>query len=172
MARPEVQEEELAGEAAACRATRLARHKAMDVAARHPKAWVIGSDQVAMLQSEVLHKPGSVTRCVEQLLACSGQQVHFHTATALCTGARGAVAEYLDKTVVRFRQLSRSEIEEYVRREAPLDCAGGFKIEGLGIRLFERIDSTDPTALIGLPMIWLSGALAEAGFDPLSPTQG
>ncbi len=148
---------------------RLARAKAAAVAARHPGAWVIGSDQVAVLGDTVLGKPLTEARYREQLQACSGHEVQFLTAVSLCCSERGIERLHVDETVVTFRVLEAAQIARYVAIERPLDCAGGFKCEGLGIRLFERIDSSDPTALIGLPMIWLAGALADsAGLDPLA----
>lgn len=147
---------------------RLAHEKASAVASQRPEACIIGSDQLAVCGDQVLGKPGSAERCVEQLLSCSGRVVEFLTAVALIPPATGAAALHLDSTQVHFRRLRRAEVERYVALERPLDCAGGFKCEGLGIALFESIQSNDPTALIGLPMIWLAGALREAGFDPLA----
>jgi len=164
---PGVDETPLAGESAQERAVRLARAKAAAVAARHPEAWVLGSDQLAVRGREVLGKPLDARRCEEQLLSSSGRPVAFLTAACLLHGASGRRLEHVDTTVVRFRDLSREEVRRYVERERPLDCAGGFKCEGLGIALFESIDSRDPTALIGLPLIWVAGALRQAGLDPL-----
>lgn len=144
-------------------ALRLARLKAETVAAGHPGCIVIGSDQVAVRGPEILGKPGTVERCTEQLLRSSGRDVEFLTAVHVLDG-RGARAEsHLDRTRVRFRKLDPAEVVRYVAADAPLDCAGGFKAESLGIALFERIESADPTALTGLPLIWLCGALRRAG---------
>ena len=144
-------------------AARLARLKAEAVAAAHPGAVVIGSDQVAVRGSEALGKPGSVERCVQQLLQSSGREVEFLTAVFVLDAAAGRSEAFVDRTVVRFRSLARAEIERYVAADSPLDCAGGFKAESLGISLFDSIESADPTGLTGLPLIWLCGALRRAG---------
>lgn len=151
-------------EAPAARAARLAREKALAVARRHPDAIVIGSDQVAALGRTILDKPGSAARCREQLGALAGRTADFHTACALVGIDAGVDAAHTDLTRVVTRPLTADEIARYVEREQPFDCAGGFKAEALGIALFERIESTDPTALVGLPLIWLAGALRAAGF--------
>ena len=168
-AAPDVDETRLPGEAPAALAARLARAKADAVAQRFPGAVVIGSDQVAELDGEALGKPGSVERARAQLASCSGRAVRFHTALCL-VDARGmamrAHAE-TDLTTVQFRALAPGEIARYVEREQPLDCAGSFKSEGLGIALFDRIASEDPSALIGLPMIALCRLLRQAGISVL-----
>lgn len=161
---PGVTEETVEGELPPDRALRLSLAKAQAVAALHPGAVVIGSDQVASDGHTVLGKPGDAARCRAQLANVSGASVRFHTGCALL-GAHGAVRlVHLDTTTVLFRPLGAREIERYVEREQPFDCAGGFRAEGLGIALFESIESVDPTALIGLPLIWLAGALRRAGF--------
>jgi septum formation protein len=144
-------------------ACRLARLKAESVAARRPGAVVVGSDQVAVLGRQVLGKPGTVERCVAQLRQSSGREVVFLTAVHVSNAGTGADESHVDRTVVRFRDLGEQEIERYVAAESPLDCAGGFKAEALGISLFESIESLDPTGLTGLPLIWLCGALRRAG---------
>ncbi len=160
---PQVSEAYESGELPADRAARLALAKAQAVADRHPEALVIGSDQVAAHGQQVLDKPGDAARCRAQLAAASGARVRFHTGCALL-GAGGAVRSvHLDTTTVLFRSLEAAEIARYVEAERPFDCAGGFRVEGLGISLFERIESSDPTALIGLPLIWLAAALRRAG---------
>jgi septum formation protein len=163
---PGVPEEARAGEAPAAMAARLALAKARSIVA--PGAVVIGSDQVASLDGQLLRKPGATDVAVAQLLACQGRTVLFHTAVALIATDSGATAQHVDVTEVRFRRLDTAALAEYVRREQPLDCAGSFKSEGLGVALFEQISSYDPTALIGLPLIWLAGALRELGVDPLA----
>jgi septum formation protein len=160
---PEASEYASPGEPPADLALRLARLKAEAVAHRRPDSVVVGSDQVAVLGDELLGKPGSVERCLAQLRRSSGREVAFLTAVHLIDGPAGRSEAHLDRTVVSFRQLSEPELTRYVAAEQPLDCAGGFKAESLGISLFERIDSTDPTALTGLPLIWLCGALRRAG---------
>ena len=162
---PQVDETRQAGEPALALAVRLARAKAMAVSGQRPDAWVIGSDQVAVLPDGiVLGKPGTRSRCIEQLEACSGQVVSFLTAVALLRLRNGSPREFVDTTRVAFRVLERQEIERYVDEESALDCAGGFKSEGLGIALCDSIDSSDPTALIGLPLIRLSSALRSVGY--------
>jgi septum formation protein len=165
---PGVVETALSGESAHALTVRLARAKAQAVAVQHPDAWVIGSDQAAVrgpLAGEtILGKPGTAARCKEQLRGNSAQAVSFLTAVALVRTADAALIEFLDTTRVVFRSLDEATIERYVSAESPLDCAGGFKSEGLGIALCESIDSEDPSALIGLPLIRLSAALRSAGF--------
>ncbi|MBS0375092.1 MAG: septum formation protein Maf [Proteobacteria bacterium] len=163
---PGVDEAALPGEAPAALAARLALAKAAAVAARHPGAVVIGSDQVAECAGRALGKPGTPAQAVRQLTDASGQVVIFHTAVAVARP--GAAPEtHTDRTRVRFRTLPRAEIERYVERDAPLDCAGSFRSEGLGVALFEAIETVDPTALVGLPLIWLAGALGRAGLSVL-----
>ena len=164
---PGIDEDPLTGESPRDQVVRLARDKAAAVAERHPQAWVLGSDQLASRDGEVLGKPLHSDRCEAQLLASSGRRVEFLTAACLLRGADGRRLEHVDTTIVQFRTLSSGEVSRYVQWEQPLDCAGGFKCEGLGIALFERIESVDPTALIGLPLIWVAQALREAGLDPL-----
>jgi septum formation protein len=168
---PGVTEELLAGEVPAARALRLAQAKAQAIAAVHPGAWVLGSDQVAECDGRILEKPGGADRCRSQLAACSGRSVAFHTAVVLMRSQPSAVNQHVDRTVVRFRSLHDDEIARYVQRDRPFDCAGGFRCEGLGITLFDGIDASDPTALIGLPLIWVSHALRQAGLDPLAASQ-
>ncbi|WP_295938775.1 Maf family nucleotide pyrophosphatase [uncultured Xanthomonas sp.] len=161
-ARPQVDETPLPGEAPLALAQRLATAKAAAVAATAGEAWVIGSDQVAELDGQPLGKPGNVAAAHAQLAAMSGRSVRFHTAVCLQRGARTLHA--CDLTEVRFRDLQAEAIARYVAAEQPLDCAGSFKCEGLGISLFRAIQTQDPTALIGLPLIALSELLREAGF--------
>ncbi len=151
------------GEAPAVLARRLALAKAQAVATRHPQTWVIGSDQVCACGEELLGKPGSRERAVAQLHRLSGRSAQFHTALALVHGASGQVFEAIDLTTVRFRQLDAAQIERYVEAEPSLDCAGSFKSEGLGIALCAAIESQDPTALVGLPLVALCGLLRQAG---------
>jgi septum formation protein len=152
------------GEAPAALAQRLALAKAQAVAARHPQTWVIGSDQVCACGDELLGKPGSRERAIEQLRLLSGNSAQFHTALALAHGASGRVLSGTDLTTVRFRRLDKAQIERYVAAEPSFDCAGSFKSEGLGIALCAAIESQDPTALVGLPLVALCGLLREAGF--------
>jgi septum formation protein len=168
---PGVDENRLAGEKPAELALRLARAKAAAVAARHPESWVLGSDQVAACAGRVLGKPGDARQCREQLESSSGQAVEFPTAVVLHRVEPRYTREGLDTTLVRFRPLSLTEIARYVELERPFDCAGGFRSEGLGIALFEAIETKDPSALIGLPLIWVANALRAAGLDPLAADQ-
>jgi len=149
------------------RALRLARAKAAAVANRHSGAWVIGSDQVAVCGDRILDKPGDAKHCREQLAASSGRRVEFHTAAVLLRAEPQFAAEHVDLTTVHFRTLTPLEIARYVELDRPCDCAGGFRAEGLGIALVEALDTHDPAALVGLPLIWLAGALRAAGLDPL-----
>jgi septum formation protein len=166
VAAPSVVETRLPGEAPAELARRLAMAKARAVAEQHPDALVIGSDQVCALGDTVLGKPGDAAAARAQLAAQSGRVVTFHTAVALVGIAAGCWRQHLDETRCVFRVLDAAEIAAYVAAESPLDCAGSFKVEGLGIALFERVDSADPTALVGLPLIWVAQALREARGTP------
>jgi septum formation protein len=165
---PTAVEEALPGEAPAAMAARLALAKARSIAAP-PQALVIGSDQVASLDGRLLRKPGSAAAAVAQLVACQGKTVLFHTAVAIVSTGSGETLTHIDRTAVQFRRLDEQALEQYVRLENPLDCAGSFKSEGLGVALFERITSEDPTALIGLPLIFVADALRLLGADPLAP---
>ena len=166
---PGVDEATRPGESPKALVERLAKAKASAVARQQPDAWVIGSDQIAVLTQAGAHsplgKPGTEARCLEQLRRCSGRTVDFLTAVAVIRQETDALIEFIDTTRVTFRILDEPTIERYVAKERPLDCAGGFKSEGMGIALCESIDSTDPSALIGLPLIRLSAALRAAGFE-------
>lgn len=162
VARPDVDETPRPGEAPAALAARLARAKAEAVAAGG-EAWVIGSDQVAALGDTALGKPGSVEAARAQLRRMSGRSVVFLTGVCLAHGD-GRAWQALDTTTVRFRTLADDEIARYVAAERPLDCAGSFKSEGLGIALFDAIETADPTALVGLPLIATAALLRQAGF--------
>lgn len=165
---PLVDETPLAGETPQALAVRLALAKARAVSQAHPDAIVIGSDQVADLAGAPLGKPGTHERAVAQLTRMSGQQVVFQTAVAVVYQATGFEQQDLAAVSVHFRALSRHDIENYLRRERPYDCAGSAKSEGLGVALLERIDSDDPTALIGLPLIRTCRLLKAAGLDVLA----
>lgn len=159
---PDLDESPLAQESPAATAARLAAAKARAVALRHPGATVIGSDQVADLDGHRLGKPGSRERAEEQLARASGREVVFHTAVCVIDAAGG---EHLAEcpTRVRFRLLDPTTIRRYVEAERPFDCAGSARSEALGITLLEYIRGDDPTALVGLPLIALTGLLARAG---------
>jgi septum formation protein len=165
---PEVDETPLAGEAPAALALRLALAKARAVAAHAPDAVVIGSDQVADLAGTPVGKPGDHARAVAQLRSMRGQSIVFQTAVAVVHRQAGFEASALVPVRVSFRDLSDDEIERYLRAEQPYDCAGSAKSEGLGIALLTAIESDDPTALIGLPLIRTAELLRQAGLDPLA----
>ncbi|MGZ3182295.1 MAG: Maf family nucleotide pyrophosphatase [Telluria sp.] len=162
-AAPDIDETPRAGEAPEQTALRLAEAKARAVAARHPGALVIGSDQVATLDGAQIGKPGSHAAALAQLQRMRGRQVVFHTALCLVDGRDGSAQAENVQVGVRFRDLPDAELDAYLRIEQPYDCAGSAKNEGLGIALLERIDSSDPTALTGLPLIALTTMLRRAG---------
>ena len=165
---PRVDENARPGEAPAALATRLALEKAHEVARRHPGAVVIGADQVAELDGQAIGKPGSHARAVAQLQSMRGRRVVFHTAVAVVRPDTGFAQGLLAPVTVLFRALSDAEIAHYLRLEQPYDCAGSAKCETLGIALLEAIESDDPTALIGLPLIRTCALLRAAGIDPLA----
>ena len=159
---PKVDETPLTGESTLELALRLAKAKAAAVSKAHPNAWVIGSDQVADLCGAAIGKPGNFERALAQLQLMRGQTVTFHTALCLMKGDTQTTLNV--PTAVTFRKLSDEVLESYLLAEEPYDCAGSAKSEGLGISLLESIQSDDPTALIGLPLIALTGLLRDAGF--------
>ena len=164
---PQTDETPLPGEAPAALCERLALAKARALAARFPAAVVIGADQVADVDGVAIGKPGDHARAVEQLRAMSGRTVVFQTALAVVRESVGFAGVRRVPVPVRFRTLGEDEIEFYLRTEQPYDCAGSAKCETLGIALLEAIDSDDPTALIGLPLIATCALLRAAGLDPL-----
>lgn len=164
---PQVGESAAPGEAPESLALRLAEAKAQAVRGRHPQALIVGADQVAVLEGELLRKPGDHESAVRQLLRASGRRVLFVTALCLLDARSGRTqCEAIPYTVV-FRRLARTQLEAYLRREKPYDCVGGFKAEGLGIALFERMEGDDPSALIGLPLMRLVTMLEREGVDVL-----
>ncbi|HJV62135.1 MAG TPA: Maf family nucleotide pyrophosphatase [Albitalea sp.] len=165
---PQVDETPQPAERPADLAQRLALAKARAVAAEAPDAIVIGSDQVADLGGQAIGKPGTHERAVQQLRSMSGQRVVFHTAVAVVRAATGFEACALAPVTVHFRELLDADIERYLRLEQPYDCAGSAKCETLGITLLEAIESDDPTALVGLPLIRTAQLLRRAGLDPLA----
>ncbi len=160
---PDIDESPLRGEAPAATALRLAGSKALKIGERESNALVIGSDQIAVLGSNILGKPGTHAAAVEQLRAMSGNTVVFHTALCLLNAATGSMQTTNVPTTVRFRKLDAAQIERYLQRDRPYDCAGSAKIESLGIALVEHVESGDPSALIGLPLIALVGMLLKEG---------
>jgi len=166
---PGVQEAQERGEGVEAMTRRLALAKAHAVAERFPEALVIGSDQAATLDGcHAIGKPGTLLRAREQLRAASGQMMRFSTALALVGLSRGVQDLEVVDTVVRFRTLEEASIDRYLAREPALDCAGAAKCEALGIALMESIESRDPTALVGLPLIALTRMLRDAGVDVLA----
>jgi septum formation protein len=166
-AAPDVDETALPGEEPRTLAERLALAKAKAVAAKFPNAVVIGSDQVADLNGQSLGKPGTHDKAVTQLRQMRGQTVVFQTAVAVVCLATGFEQRGLAAVKVKFRDLTDAEIENYLQLEKPYDCAGSAKSEGLGIALLDSIDSDDPTALIGLPLIRTCNMLRAAGIELL-----
>lgn len=164
VATPDIDETPLPGERPDATALRLSRLKAEAIAARHPGALVIGSDQVCTLDGMQIGKPGTQEKALAQLQLMRGNTVTFHSALCLLDSRTG-VAQLSDvQTLVTFRDLTDAELDAYLRIETPYDCAGSAKAEGLGIALLSRVESDDPTALIGLPLIALTGMLRQAGY--------
>ncbi len=145
-------------------ASHLARKKAEMVSINARDALIIGADQLAVLDDRVLGKPGNHQKAVEQLLAASGKSVSFLTAVCILDPIGRTRYEHVDKTTVRFRQFDRRLADSYLHHDKPYDCAGSFKIEGAGFVLFESVTTDDPTALIGLPMIWVSDILLRLDY--------
>lgn len=165
---PDVDERPFAGESPAALAARLAEAKARALVERCPKDLIIGSDQTAACGDLVLGKPGTLAAAREQLQRLSGRTARFYTAVTLLNAASGAAATRTTITEVEFRTLSPTQIDRYLEREAPYDCAGSFKSEGLGIALFRSVRSDDPTAVIGLPLIHLCALLESFGVDVIT----
>lgn len=166
-ASPEVDETRHADEDPEELVRRLSLEKAKAVAEKYPGALIIGSDQVATLGDTILGKPGTHERAMQQLKAASGQSVTFLTGLALYDSASGRSHTICEPFRVDFRDLGEEEIDDYLRREEPYDCAGSFKSEGLGIALFSLMDGEDPNALVGLPLIQLVSMLQENGVQVL-----
>lgn len=164
-AAPRVDESPRSGETAQRLVVRLARAKAESVAATRPDGWVLGSDQAASCMGRLLGKPANRGAACEQLAWMSGRSAVFVTGLALLRSGMPRPLTDLDATVVKLRRLKTAEIERYVDAEPAFDCAGGFKMEGLGITLFEEIQSRDPTGLIGLPLIATARLLRKAGYE-------
>ena len=167
-ARPNVDETALPGELPHDTAVRLSRRKAEAVAAQFPGALIIGSDQVASLDGKPLGKPGSHEAAVAQLRAMRGRTLIFHTGICLYNSATGEAETSEVPTTVRIRPLTDAQIETYLRKDQPYDCAGSAKSESLGIAIMDSLSGNDPTALIGLPLITLTGMLYRQGLDVLA----
>ncbi|MGF2685109.1 Maf family protein [Marinobacter sp. DUT-3] len=167
-ASPGIDESAQPGESAEGLAIRLAAEKAQALAPTHPGHWIIGSDQVACLpDGTILNKPGNHEAAIRQLTRSSGQQVSFLTGLALINADTGVALTHCEPFQVHFRTLEGAEIERYLEREQPYDCAGSFKMEGLGIALFDSLEGRDPNSLVGLPLIALIDMLRAWGLNPL-----
>lgn len=166
-AAPQVDETPISGEDARHLVMRLAQAKAQALSAEYPNHLIIGSDQVCVLEGKITGKPHSEEKAVEQLLLARNSIVTFYTGLALYHSAAGHLQVVCEPFDVHFRHLSEQEIRNYVRKEQPLQCAGSFKCEGLGITLFDRLSGKDPNALIGLPLISLCEMLRNEGVNPL-----
>jgi len=166
---PEVDETALPEEDASTLVLRLALAKARALAPRFPDALIIGSDQACQLDDRIVGKPHTFERAREQLLACSGRGVDFHTGLVLFDTRSGQWQQAVERYTVTFRELTLPEIEYYLRTEQPYDCAGSFKVEGLGITLFSALEGRDYHSLIGLPLLQLCAMLRQTGFNPLQP---
>ncbi len=164
-AAPRIDESRRPGESPTELVKRLAHDKAQAVAATYKNALVIGSDQVACLDDQILGKPGTVEKAVAQLTAMSGRRVTFHTGLCLWNSASGDFQLAREDYHVHFRKLDEDQIRRYVEKEQPLNCAGSFKSEGFGITLFRRLDGDDPNSLIGLPLIRLVEMLGREGIN-------
>lgn len=167
-AAPDVDETPRAGEDAETLVTRLAVAKAQALAADYPDCWIIGSDQVCVLDGVITGKPHTPARAFAQLRQASGSAITFYTGLALYHPRSQQLMQCCEPFVVHFRDLSDEEIRAYIEKEQPLQCAGSFKSEGLGICLFERLEGRDPNTLVGLPLIALSGMLRAVGINPLA----
>jgi septum formation protein len=162
---PDIDESPRLRESPTLLSKRLAEQKAAKVSAVYPDAIVIGSDQVAMINiddtMQLLGKPGSAENALQQLMLCQGQTVHFYTALSLRCENKNIRCTEIEETVVTFKTLKKESLSAYIEKEQPLDCAGSFKCEGLGILLFDSISSRDPNALVGLPLILLNTMLFQ-----------
>lgn len=169
---PGVDETPLPGESAPAAAARLAIEKAASLSAREPGSLVIGSDQTATIDGRsIIGKPGTHEAAAEQLRQASGRSMRFHTALAILRGSDAFRFTAVIDTTVRYRTLSDDQIERYLQAERPYDCTGAARVEGLGIALLESVESQDPTALVGLPLISVCEGLARAGVDPFGALQ-
>ena len=167
-AAPEVDETPQPNESAPQLVERLAQAKAQALAPRYPQSWIIGSDQVCVLDGKITGKPHTEEKARAQLRAASGKVITFYTGLALYCAQQQRLFSLYETFQVAFRTLSDAEIEAYVALEQPLQCAGSFKSEGLGITLFERLEGRDPNTLVGLPLIALCDLLRKAGINPLT----
>lgn len=164
---PDIDERPLPGETPERLVARLAEAKAQAVHTDFPSALVIGSDQAAVLDRQILGKPGNHARAVQQLLAAAGREVIFYTGLCVFNTRTGRANTAVEPFRVQFRPLTEKQIDHYLQREQPYQCAGSFRAEGLGIALFECLQGDDPNALIGLPLIRLTEMLVQAGYPIL-----
>ncbi|WP_456407241.1 Maf family protein [Thiolapillus sp.] len=164
-AAPDVDESHREGESAAVLVQRLAQTKARAVADQFPQALIIGSDQVACVNEQILGKPGNREKAIAQLESMSGKTVCFHTGLCLYNAASGNIQVICDDFRVHFRKLNHGQIERYIDKEEPFNCAGSFKSEGLGISLFRKLEGDDPNSLVGLPLIRLVAMLDQEGIE-------
>lgn len=160
---PGVDEATITAEDPQALAELLARSKAEAVSSRYRDALIIGADQIAVLDGKTIGKPGDHGHAIEQLMAAAGKTMDFLTAVCVLDPHGMKRYEHVDKTTVRFRKFDRRQAEVYLKHDQPYDCAGSFRIEGAGFVLFRSVTTDDPTALIGLPMIWLAATLRELG---------
>ncbi|TAA48248.1 Maf family protein [Corallincola spongiicola] len=167
-ASPDIDESAQDGEAPTALVERLAEEKAAAVSSLFDDALIIGSDQVAVIDNQILGKPGTHENAVKQLQQASGKEMTFYTGLAVYESATGVCISIVEPFVVRFRHLSIAEIENYLRVEKPYNCAGSFKSEALGITLFDSLSGKDPNTLVGLPLISLTSILKEFGVDLLA----
>ncbi len=170
-ASPDIDETPSANESPQDYVARLAYEKARALAAQYPQHWIIGSDQTCVLNNQICGKPGNHDNAVAQLQRANGQRVSFYTGLCLLNSDRGEYYSLTEPFHVHFRNLSDAEIERYVALEQPYDCAGSFKVEGLGINLFEKLEGRDANSLIGLPLIGLLDLMRKAGLQPLELAQ-
>jgi MAF protein len=168
-ASPDIDETPLPGETVDALVARLALAKARALSGKFPDALIIGSDQACALDGQILGKPGTATHAQAQLRACSGRELRFHTGLVLYDARNHSWQHSVDTFTVRFRDLADTEIAYYVEQEQPFDCAGSFKVEGLGITLFSALEGRDFNSLIGLPLLSLCALLRQAGLNPLAP---
>lgn len=166
---PDIDESPLINEQAHQLVQRLSEQKAQAIAAQHPDALIIGSDQVAVLEGTILGKPGNHDNAIKQLMASSGKTVQFLTGLTLLNSNTGKIQSLVEPFEVSFKTLSLQQIEYYLQQEQPYQCAGSFKSEGFGISLFSKLNGDDPNSLIGLPLIKLIQLLAAEGIDVLQP---
>jgi len=170
-ASPDIDENRLDGEQPTELVKRLSELKARKIAEKHPNALIIGSDQVAVLDNEVLGKPGNYDNAMKQLMAASGKTVTFLTGLALFNSQTNTMQSLVEPFEVRFKELSKQQIDFYLQQEQPYQCAGSFKSEGFGISLFSKLKGNDPNSLVGLPLIQLISLLDAEGIDVLQPNQ-